>query len=286
MSLTYEHLSNVPNSWNGYITRVTDSDGLIIEVYSELNNDGEVNETISEKKALKAYQHATTVRNQIDHALTVDGSTAKDVTYMNGSAARTDYAVGTTEGQAIVTQLETTWPDEVSSYSDNPLNLVAEYSPTRPPYTNDSISFYHFEAPSNSIKTTFNANYEKYNNWYGLKFDKVTEDVLAKFVIPSEEMERVDIDTWNEVNDKLPSSSHYHFYARIHDKSNNINENIDVYFQADPSDMKAWCTENSYTFPYDNTDASIAPLLTIWGCVYNTSTKVISHVKAYTRTTA
>ena len=91
-------------------------------------------------------------------------------------------------------------------------------------------------------------------------------------------------DTYNEINALLPPHS-YQFYARIHDKSSNINENVDVYFQADPSVMKSWCTTNSYTFPYDTTDSTIEPLLFIWGCVYNTTSETITHVKAYARTT-
>jgi hypothetical protein len=190
--------------------------------------------------------------------------------------------VGTTEGQAIVAKLEETWADEVSSYTTNSENIVSEYTASRPPYTNNIISFYNFEEPSDAIKTTFNATYEQYNHWYGLKFDTVTESVLAKFVIPAKEMERVDPTVYTAVSNHLPISS-YHFYARIHDKSNNVNENIDVYFMADPVFVGAWCTENSYIFPYDITDLTIAPKLLIWGCVYNTVSGEITHVKAYTR---
>ena len=60
-------------------------------------------------------------------------------------------------------------------------------------------------------------------------------------------------------------------------------ENIDVYFWADPVFVGEWCTENSYIFPYDITDLTIAPKLLIWGCVYNTVSGEITHVKAYTR---
>jgi hypothetical protein len=75
----------------------------------------------------------------------------------------------------------------------------------------------------------------------------------------------------------------YHFYARIHDKSNNVNEHVDVYFLADADAMQEWCTENSYTFPYNISDSSIKPKLMIWGCVYNTTTRAFTHIKAYTR---
>jgi len=280
MTITYTHTANI-ESPTGYTTELF-VDNIRIETPSILNdNSTVVNINKSENKALMLYQeNLGIIKSQLEYVNTV--TDAHDVTYMNGGLARHDYAVGTTEGQAIVAKLEETWPDEVSSYTTHSKNLVAEYLILRPPYTNNTISFYNFEEPSDAIKTTFNATYEQYKPWYGLKFDTVTESVLAKFVIPAQEMERVDPTVYTAVSNHLPISS-YHFYARIHDKSNNVNENIDVYFMADPVFVGAWCTENSYIFPYDITDLTIAPKLLIWGCVYNTVSGEITHVKAYTR---
>lgn len=281
MTITYTHTANI-ESPTGYTTELF-VDNIRIETPSILNDNSTVNLNKSENKALIMYQeNLGIIKSQLEYVNTVTESDAHDVTYMNGGLARHDYAVGTTEGQAIVAKLEETWPDEVSSYTTHSKNLVAEYLILRPPYTNNTISFYNFEEPSDAIKTTFNATYEQYNPWYGLKFDTVTESVLAKFVIPAQEMERVDPTVYTAVSNHLPISS-YHFYARIHDKSNNVNENIDVYFMADPVFVGAWCTENSYIFPYDITDLTIAPKLLIWGCVYNTVSGEITHVKAYTR---
>ena len=279
MTITYTHTANI-ESPTGYTTELF-VDNIRLEIPSILNDNSTVNLNKSENKALIMYQeNLGIIKSQLEYLNTV--TDAHDVTYMNGGLARHDYAVGTTEGQAIVAKLEETWPDEVSSYTTYSKNLVAEYLILRPPYTNNTISFYNFEEPSDAIKTTFNATYEQYKPWYGLKFDTVTESVLAKFVIPAKEMERVDPTVYNAVSNHLPISS-YHFYARIHDKSNNVNENIDVYFMADPVFVGAWCTENSYIFPYDITDLTIAPKLLIWGCVYNTVSGEITHVKAYTR---
>lgn len=283
--MNYTHTANL-ESPSGFTTRITDSNGIYLETSSELNNTGiEVNETWSEKKALSEYHLMIgSVKSQTERVMTLDSSQVMDTAYMSGSSGRVDYAVGTTQGQAIVTKLEATWPDEVASYDNNNQNLVAEYSAARPPYTNDSISFYNFEEPSDEIKTTFNATYDTYKDWYGLKFDKVTEAVLAKFVISDEEMKNVDGVTWLTVHDLLPACS-YIFFARIHDKDENIDENVDVYFQADATVVQEWCTANSYTFPYDTDDDTIEPMLCLWGCVYNTTSKEITHVKAYARTT-
>ena len=281
MTFTYSHITrdSIP------LTTLTDSDGSLVEVGSKLNADNSVNETLSKKLAESLYYQSRTVKTQIERTLSINATQVKDTTYLNGSATRTDYAVGTTQGQAIVATLNDDFSGEVSSFDNNTMNLVGEYTAQRPPYNvNNNISFYNFDAPTDTIKNSFGATYQEYRDWYGLKFDTVTNDVLAKFVIPESEMKRVDVDTYNEINALLPPHS-YQFYARIHDKSSNINENVDVYFQADPSVMKSWCTANSYTFPYDTTDNTIEPLLFIWGCVYNTTSETITHVKAYARTT-
>ena len=281
MTLAYSHITRD----SILITTLTDSDGILVEVPSKLNDDNSVNETLSKKFAETKYYENTTVQTQLDRIFSLDETQVKDTTYLNGSATRTDYAVGTTQGQAIVTKLNNDFSGEVSSFDNNTINLVGEYTAQRPPYNvNNNISFYNFDVPTDTIKNSFGATYQEYKEWYGLKFDTVTNDVLAKFVIPESEMKRVDVDTYNEINALLPTHS-YQFYARIHDKSSNINENVDVYFQADPSVMKSWCTTNSYTFPYDTTDTTIEPLLFIWGCVYNTTSETITHVKAYARTT-
>ena len=281
MTFTYSHITRD----SILLTTLTDSDGSLVEVGSKLNADNSVNETLSKKLAEGVYYSTRTVQTQIERTLSVDATQVKDTTYLNGSATRTDYAVGTAPGQAIVATLNDDFSGEVSSFDNNTMNLVGEYTAQRPPYNiNNSISFYNFDVPTDTIKNSFGATYQEYKKWYGLKFDTVTNDVLAKFVIPESEMKRVDVDTYNEINALLPPHS-YQFYARIHDKSSNINENVDVYFQADPSVMKSWCTTNSYTFPYDTTDNTIEPLLFIWGCVYNTTSETITHVKAYARTT-
>ena len=281
MTFTYSHITrdSIP------LTTMTDADGNLVEIGSKLNADNSVNETLSKKLAESVYYQNTTVQTQVNHIASINATQVKDTTYLNGSATRTDYAVGTTQGQAIVATLNDDFSGEVSSFDNNTMNLVGEYTAQRPPYNvNNNISFYNFDAPTDTIKNSFGATYQEYKKWYGLKFDTVTNDVLAKFVIPETEMKRVDVDTYNEINALLPPHS-YQFYARIHDKSSNINENVDVYFQADPSVMKSWCTTNSYTFPYDTTDNTIEPLLFIWGCVYNTTSETITHVKAYARTT-
>ncbi len=285
MAYTYTHTENL-ESPSGFTTKITDGNGGLVETPSELSNTGtEVDETKSEKKALSKY-HLTigSVNSQLKRVSTIDVSQVMDTTYMGGNAARVDYSVSTTQGQAIVAKIQATWPNEVASF-DNDKNLVSEYTAQRPPYSNDSISFYNFEKPSNAIKARFHAHYDEYLPWYGLKFDTVTEAVLAKIVISDKEMKNTDITSWQKIHDLLPEWLSYTFFAKIHDKDGNVNENVDVYFQADATIVKEWCTANSYTFPYDTDDDTIEPTLFVWGCVFNTTSKEITHVKAYARTT-
>lgn len=284
MSYTITH-SPLETSSTGYCTVLT-KDGSTVQIDSILNDDLTVNETASKKVVLENYtKNVSVALNQPSVFSAVDGSQALDTVYMNGSVTRTDRSVGTTQGQSIVTRLNETWPDEVSSYTANSINLVGEYTPSRPPYNaNETLSFYDFDGPTTDIKTRFGATYQEYMSWYGLKFDTVTENVLAKFVIPMNEMERVDSTTYNAIMNILPPSCG-HFFARIHDKSGTVDNNVDVYFFADPELMEDWCSSVSLTFPYDTTDTTISSKIFIWSLVYNTTTETVSHVKAYTRET-
>ena len=152
MSYTYTHTENL-ESPSGFITRITDSNGSLVETPSELNNAGtEVDEAKSEKKALGKY-HLTigSVNSQLERVQTIDVSQVMDTTYMGGNAARVDYSVSTTQGQAIVAKIQATWQNEVASF-DNDKNLVSEYTAQRPPYSNDRISFYNFKNRQTQLK--------------------------------------------------------------------------------------------------------------------------------------
>ncbi len=282
MSLTYTHFENV-ESPTGFTSRLEHSDGSIIEIPSRLNEDQTINHWECEQALVHVHERDILIKATIDNFRSIDATNIIDRTYMNGTQIRTDYSVATLNGQAIVEKLKETWPDEVASYDNNGMNLVAEYTPTRPPYNNNpNISFYSMDPASPELLESFGAHYNEYVEWYGLKFDTVTNDVILKAVIPLFEMERVYPQTYNLIMDLLPSK-HYTFFARIHDKDGNVNDNVDVYFQGPVDSIKQWCTSYGHTFPFDINDQNIIKKLFIWGCVYNTTSGELTHVKAYTR---
>jgi len=204
----------------------------------------------------------------------------KNDVYMNGSLARTDYTIGSTQGQSIVAKLEADWSDEVVTYSNNQHNLVSEFTPLREPYTNESISWYSFEEPTDAIKADYSLTYSEYQPWYGLKFDKTTEEVMSKIVVTKEGLLSVYPTILDNVN--LPSFWDFTFFARIHKKDGSVDPYFDAYQYCTEDLMKEWCEEHGYTFPY-NISLNIRNKLLIWGITINSSTNEIAYIKAYTK---
>ena len=266
---------------------VTDSENpnLRIEVFRKDRTDDELK--VAGQQYLNDYLQQQKNWDQ------VPGNPVRDDTYMNGSLARSDYTITTTEGQAIKAKLLADWPTEVPDYQNSDINLVAEYTANRPPYVNDSISWYSFghDRPPAAIRTAYSlSNSTKhYREWFGLKFDKVTKNVLCKAVYTwrgflSNKRNDMVIPTlpkwlrnpergflWNRPNC---------YVAMIHDKSGNINEYYDIYFTCHEYLLKEWCEENSITFSHT---ADIKDHIMIYGMTVKGTTGEIKYVKAYTR---
>lgn len=222
-------------------------------------------------------------QGEIGFALLDANNNWRDDVYMDNTISRVEYTIGKTEGQAIVDLLEATWPDEVSDYNSHPDNSVSEFTPSRQPYANNSISWYDFSGePSASQKSAYSLSYSAYMPWYGLKFDRVTEEVKLKAVVTRDGLLSMYPNALDNIT--LPEIWDMPFFARIHSKDGSVDERIDVYQNCPKSIMKEWCEDNSVTFPYDETDTSITDNLVCWGIVYNVTTGNIEHVKAYKRT--
>jgi len=210
----------------------------------------------------------------------------RDDTWMDGNFRPQNYTVGTTQGQAIVAKLEADWADEVPDYSSYAINLVAEGAADRLPYVNDWISWYNFEEPSTAIKTAYSLSYTKYCNWYALKFDKTTKEVMAKIVLPNDEF----VSTYGEPDlgsISLPAwfkGENGRYFARIHKKDGTYDDHYDIYMHAPISLMKEWIDANSLTFPYDISSVDLKNSLHSWGITVKESTNEIRHIKAYART--
>ena len=206
----------------------------------------------------------------------------RDDTYMDGTLARSDYTVGTTQGQAIVAKLEADWASEVPDYSAHAINLVAEFTPDRLPYVNNSISWYNFEEPSTAIKTAYSLSYSNYCNWYGLKFDKTTKAVMAKIVLPNDEF----VSKYGEPGISLPAwlkKENGRFFARLHKKDGTYDDYYDIYIHAPISLVKEWTDASSLTFPYNTSSIDLKNNILCWGITVKGSTNEIKHIKAYSR---
>ena len=206
----------------------------------------------------------------------------RDDTWMDGNFRPENYSVGTTQGQAIVAKLEADWASEVSDYSAYATNLVAEGAPDRLPYVNDWISWYNMEEPSSAIKTTYSLSYSSYCNWYALKFDKTTKEVMAKIVLPNDEF----VSKYGEPGISLPAwfkKDNGRYFARIHKKDGTYDDHYDIYIHAPIALMKEWIDANSLTFPYDISSVDLKDKLHSWGITVKGSTNEIKHIKAYSR---
>ena len=220
-------------------------------------------------------------------ATTMESNTNfRDDTWMDGNFRPQNYSVGTTQGQAIVAKLEADWANEVPNYSAHATNLVAEGAADRLPYVNDWISWYNMEEPSSAIKTTYSLSYTRYCNWYALKFDKTTKDVMAKIVLPND----VFVAEYGEPNlgsISLPAwfkKENGRYFARIHKKDGTYDDHYDIYIHAPIALMKEWIDANSLTFPYDISSVDLKNNLHSWGITVKESTNEIRHIKAYART--
>lgn len=219
----------------------------------------------------------------------------RDDVYMNGTLGRSDYSIGSTQGQAIKTKLEADWADEVSDYESNSLNLVSEYGADREPYVNDSISWYCFDTMPSTVVSDFglSSNSDHFREWWGLKFDKVTKAVLCKavynwsgflankrddMVIPylPDWLWNSDIEHPVDYNDGDVNL----YAAMIHDKDENIDEHYDIYFQAPQNLVKEFCDANSISFTHNG---DITDNIMQYGFTVKGTTGEIKYVKTYTR---
>lgn len=243
--------------------------------------NGIINYSKSEKAALGAWEmHLGAGHKHFAYREEHEGNEWRDDVYMNGELIRQDICISTDAGSAIVDQLEAGWDGFIPDYRTRNSNLVSEFSPVRPPYTNDSISFYEQNPPSDALKSQFELDYEAYLPWYGLKFDKVdTSNVSIKVVLPSGEMHRAHSDIATKIENKIPVWGN-HFFAVIYNSDNEMNENVDVYFHASYDRVQEWA-EPDLTMPHS--DSSYNDNLWIWGAVYNTTSDEITHLKSYIR---
>tara|TARA_B100001093_G_scaffold67800_1_gene57877 strand:- start:5405 stop:6283 length:879 start_codon:yes stop_codon:yes gene_type:complete len=260
--------------------KITDDNGNFAESPMVYTNEA-IDYIKSKKVVLSAYE-STTGQGKVhdDYRNANQDKVWRDDVYMAGSLSRQDISISTTEGSEIVDKLEAGWADFIPNYKLQNVNLVSEFIPLRPPYVNNSISFYDMNLPTDDLKEKFGFEYNEYLNWYGLKFDKTTLEVTMKAVLPMGEMQRAHPTIASNIEQLIPVYGN-HFFAVMHNQSKEMNPNVDVYFQVSHENGSQWCRDMELAIPY--TDESLNSKLWIWGAVYNTEMKKITHVKAYIR---
>ena len=243
---------------------------------------------------LKDWGRLTLATHFSQENIILNTNSMRDDVYMNGTLGRSDYTIGSSEGQAIKTKLEASWPSEVADYECNELNLVSEYGADREPYVNDSISWYCFDEKPDSVISDFSlsTNTDDFREWWGLKFDKVTLNVLCKavytwngFIANKREdmiVPPLPFWMWDKQSGRAITAAGgltNVYVAMIHDKNGNIDEHYDLYFQAPQSLVKEWCDDNDIAF---NVLTDINNIMQ-YGITIKGTTGEVKYVKTYKR---
>lgn len=200
-------------------------------------------------------------------------SQIRDDMYCNTSIARQDYSLLTPEGQVILAELKKEFPD-YDDYERSSFNIVGKYDGYREPYTNPSISFYNFDTMiSEAMLLNFGTSYptENLKNWYGLKFDLVTKEVLLKVVIKEYDGNKPD----------LPEGQA--FYAITHKEDGTTGDLIDAYVYATPQRIRKFCEAKGLTYPLPPTEHKDCDVVWCWGFVFDKNTLEYGPVKGYAR---
>ena len=223
--------------------------------------------------------HGHRIQDELDNALMTlalkkfKDSQVRDDVYVNKELVRQDHSLGTSEGAVILEELEEAFPDYVN-FARSELNIVGKYEGYREPYQNASISWYDFgNYPSEALQLRFNTSYLNSNlkQWYGLKFDLVTNEVMLKVVI----------DNYDEPKPSLPVGEV--FYAITHQQDGASSEWIDAYVYATPKRIREFCTDNGLAYPLNDTTHLDCDVVWCWGFIFHKDTLEYGAVKAYAR---
>ena len=221
----------------------------------------------------------TIVQDKIDHAImsaalqNFKESQVRDDVYVNGSIVRQDHSVGSAEGLKVLDELQAAFPD-YRIFDRSQYNVIGKYDGYREPYANPSISWYDFGVrPSESLLLVFNTSYPISNlkDWYGLKFDLVTSEVLLKVVIKE----------YNEDHPPLPTGET--FYAVTHAQDGSSSDWIDAYVYATPKRIRGFCADKGLSYPLPPSTHTECDVVWCWGFVFNKQTMEYGAVKAYAR---
>jgi hypothetical protein len=240
------------------------------------NADGSCNaDATTEKIGIEVVDQYLARRNiEMVTAQIASGAAIRDRLYVAGEIKRDDYTIASPQAADILAELEREFPG-VAEYRSNPANLIGRYDAYRLPYENPSISWYEMQAPSAALLSHYGATgYRSYMDWYGLKFDLVSREIMLKVVLGADCF-------LDQPLAPLPRGAK--FYARIHRSDGSVAPEVDCYALSDRDVMKAYCRAVGHPWPYADDKADSVWL---YGVTFNIDTQQIEVVKAYERTSA
>lgn len=201
-----------------------------------------------------------------------------DTVYVDGEIIRQDYSIRLPEAAALIETLKENFPDTTINFQSFPSNLIGSYDGYRPPYTNESISFYEMCTPSTELLQEYGISSTEYPDifsWYGLKHNLITKDIILKLVFSGNAIPptRLPID--------LPVSQIGNsFFARTHYKDGTVEPYIDYYLNTTEDEIVKFCSNNN--IPFTPVICEEGEFL-LYGITFDYDTKEILNVKTYMR---
>lgn len=246
------------------------------EVPAIFNADGTCDAAATAEKIGTEVIDQYVARRNIEMVTTqiATGTPIRDRLYVGGEIMRDDFTISSPQAAPILADLEQAFPG-VADYRSNPANLIGRYDAYRPPYENPSISWYEMAPPPASLLDQYGAGgYPSYMDWYGLKFDLVTREILLKVVLGA--------DCFTDLAlPPLPRGAR--FFARIHRSDGTAAPDVDCYVMANHDVMRGYCQFVGHPEPYpDESPDSVW----LYGVTFSIDTRQIEVVKAYERISA
>ena len=203
----------------------------------------------------------------------------RDEVYMNGEVKRIDYSCDRSEALTEINRLVAAFPEyTVEQLTASAQNVIGQYGAYRPPYNDNSISFYDFTTPSAETLAAYGCDADTYGSdllhWHGIKHDLTNLTKTAKFVFTQSHGTYL-----TNSPTSLPTNRSI-FFARIHSADGTVEPWVDVYIISTINYMREWCEEHSLTFPLPE-DVTQQPWC--FSVVYNDTTGDMANVKAYIR---
>jgi len=218
-----------------------------------------------------------TIGDTINELVSSNPEAAKihDHVYVNGVMVREDISICLPEAASVLSLLKENFPDSDVNFESVPTNFIGTYDDYRPPYTNESISWYEMASPSKELLEKYQVTEEMYPDiysWYGLKHNIVTKEIMLKVVFKGSSLDA-------SLLPIIPNIENA-FFARLHRINGTIEPYVDCYVNLEEQQIIDFCA--THNIPY--TSVQDKPGFTwVYGITFNSETKEIITVKTYRR---